>query len=215
MMGKETAKAFKRRMALGYFDKYLVGHGIDIGAGDDLLSNQYIMKPRSVGISTMVAERMTVDGWDKANGDAQHLHIVKDNVYDFVYSSHCLEHLDNPHVALRNWIRVLKPSGYLFIVVPDEQLYEQGKWPSRGNGEHKTTWHIVHSHTDWGGHSRILPEMINEFTSMQIKSIQLIDNGYDYELAKRTWVDQSGEGAAEVGIELIAQKYPWTSFARP
>jgi ubiquinone/menaquinone biosynthesis C-methylase UbiE len=44
---------------------------------------------------------------------------VKDNSLDFVMSSHVLEHLPNPSVAIEEWIRVVKPGGTVFFIVPD------------------------------------------------------------------------------------------------
>ena len=50
---------------------------------------------------------------------------VADNTYDFVHSSHCLEHMRDPARAMHNWLRILKPGGHLVCLVPDEDLYEQ------------------------------------------------------------------------------------------
>lgn len=41
--------------------------------------------------------------------------------YDFVMSSHTLEHLANPLLALREWRRVVKTGGAAIVVVPDGQ----------------------------------------------------------------------------------------------
>ena len=111
-MSKESTKARMRRMREGYFSKFLVGHGIDIGCGDDPVTPECMR-------------------WDKDQGDAHDLAGLMDAQFDWVYSSHCLEHLSHPHRALRRWWEVLRPGGYLLVVVPDEDLYEQGVWPSR------------------------------------------------------------------------------------
>lgn len=37
---------------------------------------------------------------------------------DFVFSSHCLEHLNRPERALKEWIRVIKPGGILYLYLP-------------------------------------------------------------------------------------------------
>lgn len=197
-MGKETSKAYARRLELGYFDAYLKGHGIDIGCGDDKLYN-------GLEGDKNFKVLFSCDGWDKDNGDAHTLDGIQDGVYDFVYSSHCLEHLDNPGLALSNWWRVLRTGGTLFIVVPDEALYEQGVWPSRGNGEHKTRWHINPFTANWQSSiDKSIVELVSNLSNAQIRSVQLIDAGYDYEVAKQGWRDQSD--VAEVGIELIAKK---------
>ena len=45
---------------------------------------------------------------------------IADGAYDFVLSSHSLEHMANPIKALHNWKRVLKPEGFLVLVLPDK-----------------------------------------------------------------------------------------------
>jgi SAM-dependent methyltransferase len=43
---------------------------------------------------------------------------IADQSYDFVLSSHSIEHLANPLLGLTEWKRVLKPGGALLLVVP-------------------------------------------------------------------------------------------------
>jgi SAM-dependent methyltransferase len=47
-------------------------------------------------------------------------HFLPENedIYDLVFSSHSLEHSSVPLFALWEWKRVLRPGGYLFLVVP-------------------------------------------------------------------------------------------------
>ena len=79
-----------------------------------------------------------VQGWDFEHGDAQLLKGIDDNEFDFVYSSHLLEHLPDVNLSLRNWWRVLKPGGYLILFLPHRDLYEKKKTlPSRFNPDHK------------------------------------------------------------------------------
>ena len=66
-------------------------------------------------------------GWDFEHGDAQYLKGLNDEQFDFVYSSHTLEHMQDPAVALKNWYRVLKKGGYLIIYIPHRDLYESKK----------------------------------------------------------------------------------------
>jgi SAM-dependent methyltransferase len=47
---------------------------------------------------------------------------VEDASYDFVLASHVLEHCANPLKVLQEWRRVLKPSGVLFMVLPDRRF---------------------------------------------------------------------------------------------
>ncbi|MEW5806425.1 MAG: methyltransferase domain-containing protein [Acidobacteriota bacterium] len=115
----ETSKARARRIRENFFEEYCKGQGLDIGYGGDLLAPN-------------------CRGWDFEHGDAQFLRKVKDSSFDFVYSSHLLEHMEDPSVALKNWWRVLKPGGYLLLYMPHRELYEKrNTLPSRWNPSHK------------------------------------------------------------------------------
>ncbi len=130
---KEMSKSIPRRLhSPGYLSRYFVGRGIDVGCGDDCLAKYASLFP-------LIA---SVDPWDVAQGDAQTLPGVRDAHYDFLVSSHCLEHLPDPFEAMRNWIRVVRPGGYLVVVIPDEDLYEQGALHSF-NVDHRKTFTIL------------------------------------------------------------------------
>ncbi len=42
--------------------------------------------------------------------------------YDFVFSSHCLEHLANPVAAIDHWKTRIKPGGVLFLYLPHPDM---------------------------------------------------------------------------------------------
>ncbi|MGH8208374.1 MAG: methyltransferase domain-containing protein [Steroidobacteraceae bacterium] len=50
--------------------------------------------------------------------EASALGFLADNSYDFLLSSHMLEHSANPLRAVYEWQRVLKPGGVFFLVLP-------------------------------------------------------------------------------------------------
>jgi len=52
---------------------------------------------------------------------------VKDGEFDLVASRHVLEHIANPIAVLREWNRVLRTGGYVFISVPDRRKTEERK----------------------------------------------------------------------------------------
>jgi SAM-dependent methyltransferase len=117
-----TSISIQRRVQDSRFaTRYFVGAGIDVGGGPDSLALFGEMFP--------LIRRVFI--YDQQQGDAQFLANVADNAFDFLYSSHCLEHVRDPEEALGNWIRVVRPGGHLVISVPDEDLYEQGQWPRR------------------------------------------------------------------------------------
>jgi len=127
-MGNETSKCYEQRLQLGFFDRYLKGYGIDIGSGADCLR---------------LPNHNPVVSFDKPNGDAQYMVRYDEDTFDFVYSSHCLEHLNNPIKALRSWHRICRPDGYLYVVVPDWTLYEKRKIRSPFSTDHKHMFSMV------------------------------------------------------------------------
>ncbi|MBN1271330.1 MAG: class I SAM-dependent methyltransferase [Candidatus Aminicenantes bacterium] len=52
--------------------------------------------------------------------DATDLRNIPDGTYDFVMASHVIEHIANPIKALKEWMRVLRKGGYLFLIVPQK-----------------------------------------------------------------------------------------------
>lgn len=115
----ETSKARPRRVREGFFDANCQGAGLDVGFGGDLVTE-------------------SCRGWDVEHGDAELLGGVADGSFDFVYSSHTLEHVGSTERALGNWWRVLRPGGRLILYVPDRDLYEKRtRLPSRFNPDHK------------------------------------------------------------------------------
>lgn len=52
--------------------------------------------------------------------DGTDLSQIDDKKYDFVVSSHCLEHIANPLKALNEWSRILKDDGILLLILPNK-----------------------------------------------------------------------------------------------
>lgn len=53
--------------------------------------------------------------------DAETLATVADGSYDFLIASHVIEHMRNPIQALVHWLRVVRPGGMVYLVVPDKR----------------------------------------------------------------------------------------------
>lgn len=193
-MGNEASKAALRRARHPRFaGRYFVGRGLDIGPGSDGIGRHRDKFP-------LMGE---VDEWDIPQGDAQYLEGVPNETYDFIHSSHCLEHLNDPFHALLRWVDVLKPGGYLVITVPDEDLYEQGVWPSTFSG-HATSWTIYKTNS-WSPRSRNVFDAITHLWDcgrpVKVIAIGLHDEKYKYGVER---FDQTGE--AEVDLEFVLQK---------
>ena len=141
--------------------------------------------------------------YDAPQGDAQKLANVDDATFDFLFSSHCLEHVRDAAEALANWIRVVRRGGHLVISVPDEDLYEQGVWPSTFNDDHKMTFTICKK-SSWSPVSVNVLDLVAKFSD-QVKplSIATIDHAYRYQLPR---FDQTGTLLSECAIEFILKK---------
>jgi len=130
-----TLGAEKRRKRSYYFEKYCQGRGIDIGCQ-----------------ITPLLPLTEIDGYDQAahpgviTGDATHMEGIQDESYDFVYSSNCLEDIEDVNTALKNWWRILKPGGHLLLFLPHRDYYEQKRTlPSVGNQAHLHFFHPFES----------------------------------------------------------------------
>jgi SAM-dependent methyltransferase len=52
--------------------------------------------------------------------DAVNISLVENESYDFVFSSHSLEHIANPLKAIGEWLRIIKNNGHIIIIVPEK-----------------------------------------------------------------------------------------------
>ena len=186
----ESTKWYEKRLANGDYKKYINGDILDIGAGTDPVKSPF-------GITRE---------WDLPHGDGQYLAGILDNSVDCVYSSHSLEHMVDIEITLTNWIRVLKPKGYLYMVIPDYDLYEKGKWPSKYNPDHKHSFSINKTRADVGrqNHWNICFDIfpILKKLNVEIKEVKLGDFGFDY----NNFEEDQTLGNAESHILIVAQK---------
>jgi len=54
--------------------------------------------------------------------EAVNLNNIQSGKYDFVVSCNCLEHIANPILAIKEWLRVLKHDGLLLMMLPNKML---------------------------------------------------------------------------------------------
>jgi SAM-dependent methyltransferase len=198
----ETSKALQRRLHDNRFvTRYFVGHGLDIGAGPDALGQYTAQFPLM----------QSCRSWDMKDGDAQLLATIADTSLDFAHSSHCLEHLRDPREALHHWLRVLKPGGHLVVIVPDEDMYEQGVFPSTFNGDHKWTF-TMHKARSWSPKSVNVMALLSAFAdrAQTIKAEQL-DATFRFGLPR---FDQTLTPVAECALEFVLRKLPADELAR-
>ena len=179
--GGETTKAAKRRKKEGFFKKYFLGYGLDIGyGGDKVVPN--------------------CDGWDVEDGNAQYLDTIIDNKYDFVYSSHCLEHMIDIETTLKNWIRVLKKYGHLILYIPDRDLYEKKiTLPSNWNKDHKHYFTMYDQKDGSKCTIPIIPFIESKFSNLSLIYSKKCNYGH-------TITDPKIHSDGEYSIELVYKK---------
>jgi SAM-dependent methyltransferase len=111
--------------------------GLEIGGPSSVFSNRGILPlyPYVLRLDNCVYASQTLWGNRREEGWAFHYHdrkqvgyqfiqeatclaSVADSSYDFVLSSHSLEHLANPVKGLKEWTRVIREGGALVVVLP-------------------------------------------------------------------------------------------------
>lgn len=197
-MHESSKSIFHKIKDSRYATRYFKGDGIDIGAGSDPLV-QYI---------EFFPLIKSCRSWDIQDGDAEFMSTVNDNSLDFVHSSHCLEHMVDVKNSLSNWLRILKPNGHLVCLIPDEDLYEQGVYPSTFNSDHKHTFTIGKAQS-WSPVSINLISLLNsQISNFEILKIELLDSTYRYSINKSTNArfDQTMTPIGESAIEFILRK---------
>jgi hypothetical protein len=91
------------------------------------------------------------------------------------------------------------------LTVPDEDLYEQGIFPSTFNRDHKHTFTIFKTNS-WSRASINLVDILRELgSSVEVIKIELLHGSYRFDLPR---YDQTLTPIGECGIEVVLRKRP-------
>ena len=105
--------------------RYCVGYGLEIGPGCAPYTD-----PRRTVFLDKYEEKYGEGGpaiRADVTGDAACLPFALDS-FDYVFSSHVLEHMPNTIGTLREWLRILKPGGILALRLPHgERTFDEGR----------------------------------------------------------------------------------------
>jgi len=115
-------------------EPYIIGKcGLDVGFGGTPII------PNSITVDMEAPYTARGNYPQHLKGDARKLLWFKDNVLDYVYSSHLLEDFEDPHPIVVEWIRVIKLGGLLILNLPNEKKYREFCDKNNGNynGAHK------------------------------------------------------------------------------
>jgi SAM-dependent methyltransferase len=86
--------------------QFCKGRGVDVGGGKWPLPGAIVVDPSG-----------TTPGYEHSNALN-----LPDGEWDYIFSSHCLEHLVNPVAALDHWKTRLRPGGVLFLYLPHPDM---------------------------------------------------------------------------------------------
>jgi len=171
----------------------LTGRVLDIGAGSDPVTPDAVV-------------------FDLPQGDANRIAAFAPESFDCVYSSHCLEHMHDPEATLANWWSLVKPGGCLFFIVPDEDLYEQGVFPSRFNGDHKSTFTLAKKRS-WSPRSFNVLALCAALPGGRLESACLNDIGYDRGLGSHGPAVRGGLRRVRRMYESLRKRGLWPASA--
>ena len=180
MRGPETERSHKIRIENGFYAQYMSGTGLDIGYKGSIKDAEPVL-------STAIGIDINYPNYDGINLP------FKTESQDYVFASHCLEHIKDYQTTIKEWFRVLKVNSYLVIMVPHKFLYEKkAKLPSKWNEDHKRFYTPA----------SLLKEIEESLVPNSYRVVHLIDNdrSFDYTVGP----ERHSNGAYE--IELVVKK---------
>ena len=136
---------------------------------------------------------------------------VADHTYDFVLSSHNLEHFANPVKALKEWKRITRPKGALILILPDyRRSFDHRRAPTpvehmlddfaRNVGEDDAT----HISEVLQLHDRNMDSLLTTHSLEELRA-RSIDNLSNRCLHHHVFDERnSSELLTEVGLEVLA-----------
>jgi SAM-dependent methyltransferase len=142
--------------------------------------------------------------------EATNLKDLPSNHYDFVLSSHMLEHSANPIKALREWMRVIKPNGLLLVVLPDKERTFDHRRPTTSISHMIEDYDVergeddlTHLHEILALHDISMTPEIPDQEFFLARSLKNIDNRC---LHHHTFTLQSaGDLVRHVGLQILKQ----------
>lgn len=158
-----------RPIVPGLVAQYCTGQGLEIGAGlipyCSRSNTTFLDKNFGIKEATENAD-IIADAWEIPRPDES---------FNFVFSSHVLEHMPNAIRALKEWIRVLKPGGVVFTMLPHAE---------RTIDKHRPVTSLVHLIQDY--ENGIGHEDRTHFGEMKTgwSKLEDFDNGESFE---REW----------------------------
>jgi SAM-dependent methyltransferase len=103
-------------------EKVCIGRGLDIGG-----TSEHHLKD-STPVNILFNNGLHAENLPSYRGEA----------WDYIFSSHTLEHLENPIRALRYWKDYIRKDGVLFLYLPHPDMEY---WLTQNNPKHLHSWY--------------------------------------------------------------------------
>lgn len=164
--------------------KYCRGQGLDLGCGNVKI------KSDAIGIDLLSPSA-------DMNIDARLMPCYSDEHFDYVYSSHLLEEIEDTESTLREWLRITKNNGYIVLYQADKDYYYPLGDP-RCNQCHK-------HHFGWEDLWTIFQKIDNVELVHHARYSQEPDNEWSFELVvKKTGKEKKGtQSKIHEGISIL------------
>jgi len=107
------------RFIIPFAEEFCIGEGLDIGG----LVECHFPGAQIINLTSL-------DSWTAEN--------LPDEKYDYIFSSHTLEHLNNYVKVLKYWKNHLKKGGVLFLYLPHPDMEY---WLPQNNQKHLHSFH--------------------------------------------------------------------------
>ena len=219
-MSGGTSNAYPRFRADPFYAwRAIRGRVLDVGGGSDPLYQFRSEFPKVTSWTVIDKSRL-----DKTLADLEWIvsdagDLPPDREFDCIYSSHCLEHVDNPTKVAGAWWDALAVGGHLIVMVPSWWTYERQEWPPKRNSDHRTAW--VPARYPGDGlppHVRGLLDVVWGVATFDLSlavttpryatgghpdliRLTTLDEGFDPRV-----FDQTAIGSCESGIEIVIRK---------
>ena len=136
------------------------GRVLDVPAGEGALAARLAREGFTVRCCDLYPQIFKLDGVEIRQGDLSGRLPYADAEFDIVTCLEGLEHIENPHQAIREFARVLAPGGHVVISVPNIlNIEERVKWLLHGYTSHfkpLSRAHLTARRAQTGGREEIV-----------------------------------------------------------
>jgi SAM-dependent methyltransferase len=194
--GNATYETIFRRLEFNQVIIYTKGIGIDIGCGLNKIHSG------AIGIDSQLSENdygYPLGANIKCEKQEEYLPLpwfVNESL-DFVFASHSLEHFSDPQKWIEEVHRVLKPNGYLILILPNMNIYPI-TGSSGANRDHQINYY-----------PHMLPQVINplgKWDTVQLDTLHVRLNNVELTERDRKIAAHYGHKTLNFSFDAVFRK---------